>query len=136
MATKTLETQNEQRKAAKRATFDTLKGKKRTEREFEIELNGERVSFLFRSIGATAYDKLLTRFPPTREQQADGATYDQDRFAPALLSQVSVEPTLTEEEWREIWTSDEWNRGEVGILFWTAVELCNKGLELNPTEAG
>lgn len=134
---KRVQAQAEQRKMAKRATFEALKNKKRAEKEFEIVLaEGEDpVSFLFRAIGATEYDKLLMRFPPTKEQQAEGATYNQDEFAPALLSRVCCEPVMDEQEWKEIWTSPDWNRGEVGQIFWYAVELCNKTLDLGPTVA-
>lgn len=125
-----------QRKNAKRATFLKLKSKKPLESDFESELDGETVSFLFRSIGAQAYDALVTKYPPTTEQKAAGDTFDLNRFAPALLARVSIEPTMDEEEWGEIWTSTAWGRGEVSALFWAAVNLCNKGMDLNPTVAG
>lgn len=132
-----LKAQEEQRKQAKRATFEALKGKKRAELEFEIALSKDEdpVSFLFRAIGAVDYDKLLMKHPPTLEQKADNSTYNQDTFAPALLARVCVEPVMDEAEWKQIWNSGDWNRGEIGQLFWTAVELCNKGLSLNPIEA-
>lgn len=133
-----LQVKDAQRKQAKRATFEALKSKKRAEREFTVVLNeGEDpVSLLFRAIGAQEYDKLLTRYPPTKEQQAEGASFNQDKFAPALLSRVCVEPVMDEDEWTEIWNSPDWNRGEIGAMFWAAVELCNKGMELGPTVAG
>lgn len=133
-----LENKAQQRKQSKRATFEGLLNKKRAEKEFEVALvEGEDpVSFLFRAIGAIEYDKILSKYPPTNEQKADGGTYDQDRFAPALLSRVCIEPVLDESEWKQIWNSPDWNRGEVGGLFWAAVELCNKGLDLAPIEAG
>jgi hypothetical protein len=131
-----LETKTAQRSQAKRATFAKLKNKKRAEREFTAELGGDPATLLYRAIGATAYDKLLTRHPPTKEQLADGAAFNSNTFAPALLAQVCVDPALDATEWGEIWNSEDWNRGEVSELFWNAVELCNKGLELTPTAAG
>lgn len=125
-----------QRKNAKRATYAKLKGKKPQTDEFEADLDGEKVSFLFRAIGATDYDKLVTKFPPTTEQKANGDNFDLNRFAPALLAQVSIEPTMDADEWSEIWTSESWGRGEVSALFWGAVNLCNKGMDLNPIVAG
>ncbi len=124
-----------QRKNAKRATFAKLKGKKPQQDEFEADLDGETVSFLFRSVGAGEYDKLVTKFPPTTEQKANGDAFDLNRFAPALLAKVSIEPTMEVDEWAEIWTSDAWGRGEVSALFWGAVNLCNKQMDLNPTVA-
>lgn len=131
-----LETKTAQRSDAKRATFTKLKNKKRAEREYTADLGGEPATLLYRAIGATAYDKLLTKYPPTKEQLADGAAFNANTFAPALLARVCVEPAMDEAEWAEIWHSEDWNRGEVSELFWNAVELCNKGLELTPIAAG
>lgn len=136
--TAVLEAKAAQRDGAKRATFDQLRNKKPFEREFSIKLPGqdEAVSFLFRAIGSVEYEKLLTKCPPTLEQKAENATYDPDRFAPKLLARVCVDPPLSEAEWREIWTSGEWSRGETSDIFYSAVQLCSRGLEVDPTAAG
>lgn len=136
--TKTLEAKTAQRQGSKRATFEKLKGKKRAEKEFSVVLaDGEDpVSFLFRSIGAQDYDRLITKCPPTTDQRAEGHSFDQNKFAPMVLARVCVEPVLDEQEWAEIWNSPDWNRGEISALFWEAVNLCNRGLDVNPIEAG
>lgn len=134
--TDVLAAQNAQRTGAKRATLDMMRAKRRRPKEFTSTLEGEPVSFLFKAIGNVAYDKLLTDCPPTGPQKLEGATYDQDKFAPKLLAVVCMEPELAEADWAEIWKSPEWSRGEVGELFWTAVNLCGEGLKLTPTEAG
>lgn len=136
--TEVLEAQSEQRAASKRATFELLRDKKPVEREFAIKLPGqdEPITFLFRSIGSAEYEKLVTKSPPTLEQKAEGGTYDPDRFAPQLLARVCIDPVLGESQWREIWNSADWSRGETGDLFFAAVQLCSRGLELDPTAAG
>lgn len=131
-----VQAQAAQRKQAKRATFEKLRGKKRAESEFTLSINGEELSFLFRSIGAIEYDRLLTKHKPTTEQRAAGAQFNIDTFAPALLSRVSVEPVMDDTEWGEIWNSPDWNRGELMGLFGHAVDLCNEGLDLTPIAAG
>lgn len=133
-----LEAQSAQRDGAKRATFEMLRNKKPVEREFSINLpdHEDPVSFLFRAIGAAEYERLITKSPPTIEQKAEGATYDTDRFAPVLLARVCVEPVMDESEWREIWKSGDWSRGETADLFFAAVNLCSRGLEVDPTGAG
>jgi hypothetical protein len=135
-ATDRVQAQHAQRTRAKRATLDQLRKKGRTAKEFDAKLNGEDVSFLFKAIGSVEYDQMITAAPPTTQQKAEGASYNQDKFAPALLAKVCIEPELTVEEWTEIWTSPDWSRGEVGQLFWTCVELCNDGLSLVPTAQG
>lgn len=136
--TDVLEQRSAQREGARRATLDQLRHKKPFEREFTIKLPGEDepVSFLFRAIGHREYEKLVTSCPPTLEQKAENATYDPERFAPKLLARVCVEPSISEDDWREIWTSGEWSRGETSDLFFSAVQLCSRGLEVDPTVAG
>lgn len=118
-----------------RATLDLLRSKKRLEKELTVMLpveggEAQEVSFLFRSIGAQEWDRLVAKFPPTAEQRADGSAFNMHKFAPALLSATCAEPQLTEAEWREIWESPDWNRGEVVQLYVTAVELCSTGMDV------
>lgn len=122
----------------KRATLDRLRTKKPREKTVEVELpdadgSTEKAELLFRSIGSKEYDDLVTKFPPTNVQKRDGATYNIDRFAPALLSAVCVDPQMTEDEAKEIWTSPEWNRGELFNLFREAVDICATGITVDPT---
>lgn len=125
-----------QSQAAKRATLTKLRKKKRTEAERVYKIGGEEMSFLYRAIGAIEYDDLVTAYPPTLEQRSQGQPYNIHKFAPALLSKVVVEPKMSEEEWTEIWTSPDWNRGEVMSFFAECVDLCSTGLQLGPTETG
>jgi hypothetical protein len=122
----------------KRATLKDLLGKKPSQEEFSAPLGSgdAEISFLFVSIGARRYDLLLSKYPPTTEQRAGGASFNTDLFAPALLTEVCREPAIDKDGWTEVWNSDSWNRGEVAALFWKAVELCNSRVEVNPIEAG
>lgn len=134
--TETIKARNTQSQAAKRATLDLLRAKKRQEKDVPFLLNEEEVSFHFRSISAKDYDKLLTEHPPNLEQRAAGSAYNIHTFAPALLAAVITDPELTPDQWGEIWTSPDWNRGELMSLFGEAIELCNTGLSLGPTATG
>jgi hypothetical protein len=100
----------------KRASLARLQSKKAREKTVEIELptetgdGTEKVELLFRSIGATEYDRLVTKFPPTSAQRKEGASYNIDLFAlPAGCHRRR--PQMTDEEARELWNSDAWNRG-------------------------
>lgn len=123
----------------KRATLDRLLTKKAREKTVEVELpiddSGamEKVELLFRSIGSAEYDQLVTKFPPTAAQRKEGATYNIDQFAPALLAAVCVEPKMTAEEAGELWKSETWNRGELFNIFREAIDICVTGVPLDPT---
>lgn len=124
-----------QSSASKRATLDLLRTKKRLEREIIVMLpveggKTEEVSFLFQSIGAQEWDRLVGKFPPTADQRANGEPFNMHNFAPALLAQVCVDPVLSEDEWKEIWNSPDWNRGEVVQFYATAVDLCSTGMDI------
>jgi hypothetical protein len=120
-----------------RATFDKLFAKPRAEQEvaFKIPVSGggeEEVTFLFRAIGTEEYDKVLGQHPPNVEQRAAGDSFNIHTFAPALLAKVCVDPAMSEKEWRNIWNSPSWSRGESSQFFMIAVSLCNRGLEAVP----
>lgn len=137
--TEDLESRAQQSNNSKRATFDLLRSKPKAEREILLKLpdeNGDiqEMSMLFRAIGSQEYDKLLAKNPPTSEQKADGGSYNVNTFGPALLARVCIEPDLDAKQWGDIWNSADWNRGEVMQLFLTAVQLCNKGLDIPLSE--
>lgn len=127
----------EQRRKAKRATLADLLEKPPRERELSIVLSKDvgPVTFLLRSISNVDFDKLVTKHPPTLEQKAESANYNQNTFAPALLAVCVVEPEASAAEWDKIWNGKNWSRGEIGDLFFACMGLCNSGLELDPTVA-
>jgi hypothetical protein len=131
----TVTVRRKQSAQSKRATLDLLRSKKRQQQELTVMLpveGGEtqEVSFLFQSIGAQEWDRLVAKYPPTSEQRADGQAFNMHKFAPAILAATCTEPELTEAEWAEIWDSPDWNRGEVIQLYATAVELCSTGMNI------
>lgn len=131
----TVTVRRKQSAASKRATLDILRSKKKREKELTILLpvdggTTEEVTFLFQSIGAQEWDRLVAKYPPTSEQRAEGAAFNMHTFAPALLARVCIDPELTEDEWKEIWNSPDWNRGEVIQFFYTAVDLCSTGMDI------
>ena len=130
-----VQAQAAQRDESKRATLEALLGKRTKEQEFTIQLNGSKSTLLMRAIGARDYDALLTKYPPTPDQKEQGAAFDIHSFGPALLARSCIEPEVSEKEWATIWNSQAWTRGEVMDLFWGALELTNKGLDLAPIEA-
>lgn len=124
----------------KRATFDRLLSKKAREKVVEVELpldddGVEKVELLFRSIGSAEYDRLVTKYPPTPAQKKEGASYNLDAFAPSLIAAVCVDPKMSAEEAKELWTAEEWNRGELYNLFREAVDICLNGIQMDPTES-
>ena len=128
------------RRAAKksgpqRATLAMLRSKKPREKEvtlnFPTDGGGTEVAtFLFRSIGAKEWELLVSKHKPTTEQRADGQAFNPDTFPAALLARVCIDPVITEEEWREIWVSPDWNRGELADFYGEAVGLCMNGFDI------
>lgn len=139
MATNKLEALKMANAQRERATADLLMKKRRVERNVAVSLPGDdgpvEVELLFRAIGNSEYDKLVTKFPPTAQQRKDGMTYDMDRFAPELLARVCVDPAMTVDDWKAIWNSDDWNRGELMSVYLSAVDVCTRGLDVNPTDS-
>lgn len=135
-----LEGQAKQRNAAKRATIEMFQHKKRAEKEVSVSLptdgneKPETVTMLFKAVGFKEYDDLIAANPPTMEQKADGDPFNTDEFAPALLAAVVAEPLMDLAQWKEIWNSDSWSRGELQQLYSNAIAICTKGLDIPFTE--
>jgi len=132
---KTAEARQKQSQQDKRATIDQLINKPRSVTEFSIYLsdgNGgtNEVTLKYQAIGMREYDRLVGKPPPKPDQRAEGASFDIDSFAPALIAACSVEPEISPSEAKAIWDSDEWSRGDVMVLFRQAVELNNRGLDV------
>lgn len=129
-AAKTVTARAKQSSASKRATIDLLKNKKRATSEFTIYIEDQELTMKFQSIGAVAYDRLIAKHPPKAEQRVDGASYNMDTFAPALIAACSLEPEMTPSDANEIWNSDDWSRGDLMVLFMKAVDLNNRGIDI------
>lgn len=139
-----VETQAARRKqsqASKAATLNMLKAKKRATAEFTLYLTDEggekqEVTLKYTAIGAKDYDKLVSKFPPKSEQRLEGAVFDIDKFAPALISACCLEPEMSVEDATEIWDSPDWSRGDLMVLFRQAVDLNNRGIDVPFNENG
>jgi len=125
--------QQDQSKADKTHTRDVLgllKAKKRKTSELEISVDGENITLKFQAISATELDKLRAKHPPTKAQIANGQGINFESFQPALVSATLVDPEMTEDEVREMWTSDYWSTGELSQIFEAASEVCLAGLDI------
>lgn len=117
------------------ATFRDLLNKPARTKEVTLAIpdgDGAMIEYVFtlRAIGSKTYDVLVGMHPPTADQKKEGAAYNPDTFGPALISACSVSPSLTVNEAKELWESEEWSRGEVMELFVAAVEVNSKGLDV------
>lgn len=131
----TVKAKVEQSEAAKRATADLFQSKKPYEEEKILKIDGEEVTILLRSIGRKKYDALLTECPPSTAQRAKGESYDQEKFAPKLMARVVVDPEMSEVDWRNLWNDDNWNRAELGDIFYACVGVCSVGVNVDPIES-
>lgn len=115
-----------------RATAALLRGKKPREKEIELLWpdSEDKVTLLFRSIGAKEWELLVSKHKPTPDQRADGQQFNTDTFPPALLARVCVDPSLSVEDWEEIWNSPDWSRGEVSEMYAQAVNVCSVGFDI------
>lgn len=138
---KTAESRQKQSDADKKNVLDLLKSKRRRETTFSVYIIDEdgdkvEVQLTFHSIGLREYDKLVSKHPPTTEQRAEGASFNLDTFAPALIAACSVEPAMSYKDAVELWESPDWSRGDLMVLFSKAVDLNNRGMDIPFTDVG
>lgn len=125
--------QQEQSKADKSRLLDKLKNKKRKTAELAISINDEQITLKFQAISAVELDKLRAKHPPTKTQLANGQGINFESFQPALVAATLTDPVMSEDEAREMWTSDYWSAGELAQIFETASEVCLTGLDVPPS---
>jgi hypothetical protein len=94
------------------------------------------VDVMLTAISAHEYDDLMAEHPPTKAQKEEGAAYNPETFAPALIAAVLTEPKLTIEQSIELWHGKTWSGGELRDLFAHCVGLCSKGLDVPFTPGG
>lgn len=131
-----VEAQSKQRAASKRATLAKLKNKKPREKEVTVTLGDEEMTILLRAISSAEYDALLDEHPPTKDQRAEGATFNSDTFPPALFSRVCVEPKVSYEDALEIWESGGYSRGDIGALWNQSLALIMEGFDVPLSSRG
>lgn len=117
------------------ATFTDLVKKPVRSKTLTMKVPGDdgeeqELTLKVRAIGQRAYDELLSEHPPTKKQKDSGDSYNIDTFCPALISRSLVEPIITVEEAAELWASETWSRGELTELFFSCVDVNNKGLDI------
>lgn len=121
-------------KQPRRASLDDLLSKQRRTKELSLGDEGSEVTLLFQALGAKEYDDLIAEHPPTADQKKQGAAWNGDVFAPALISACSVEPKIDVDAATSIWTSEAWSRGELMDLFMAVVGLNSEGMRIPFTE--
>jgi len=129
------EESSEEAEPPPRATPSLLKRKKRVRKEVQVTVSDEdgeplRVSLLFEAVPATRYDKIMAAHPPRPQDKKQGYAYNPDKFGPAIIAATCIDPVLSEEDVKEIWNSEDWNRGERMMLLMSAIEVCTAGLNL------
>ena len=117
------------------ATYAALMAKPRRTLNFTVTTedgDGEEIvlKMKYQAIRSKRYDDLVAEHPPTAKEKTAGASYNVETLAPALISAVSLVPTLTVVQATAIYKSAEWSGGEVGNLFMNAIRVCNSGLDV------
>lgn len=91
------------------------------------------VTFRFEALGRVELDVLMGEHPPTKEQtttarrEGKGAPmWNGDTFPPSLIAACCVEPAIDDKQAAEMWTSPQWNAGELDALFMCAWLLCRQ----------
>lgn len=117
------------------ATFDQLMKKPRRTLGFtvySVDEEGEEIALQlkYKALSSKEYDTLQGEHPPSAKEKREGAIYNVDTFAPALIAAVSQAPKLTIEQATELYKSPDWSGGEVTTMFLNALRVCNAGLDV------
>lgn len=89
----------------------------------QAELDACYYPLRLRGIPAADLEALVSAHPPGPKDR-EGASWNQQSLAPALLAAVVVDSDLSEAEWSAELSSDRWTRGDVDKLFVAAMGVC------------
>jgi len=121
------------------ATLEQLLGKKSRCETIPIEIyDGDgpiKLGIKLKALPSEEYDDLITQHPPTDKDKKEGAQWNPDTFAPALMARTFVEPVLDLAGARKLWKAETWSSGELIDLFNSCVRINLKGLNV-PLSAG
>ncbi len=125
------------RQAEAVAGSDLSQGPPESVVDMETELDAARAAsadsqatFTFEACSFAALEALQYQYPPDDQQKADGLQWDVERFAPALLALTCIEPGLSDNEAKELWTT--WEAGLVNTLYRAAWDVCNANPVVRP----
>ncbi len=74
-------------------------------------------TFTFRSIGRSAFERLVRSHKPDQHDKKEGSIWNTRTFPPALIAESSHQPKITYEQATEVMESPDWNHSEVLKLF-------------------
>lgn len=117
------------------ATWDELLAKPVVRKFCDLVMadgNGDLVErrIWFRALDPDYYQELLDNHPPKREQGKRGLEYDPDEFSLTLIAESMDEPRITRDQVIELKRTKRWTRGEISLLFRTAIDANHGGLEI------
>ena len=116
------------------ATLDDLFGKKTRQETIPIEIHDEngpkKLGIKIQALPSEQYDDLITQHPPTQKDKKEGAQWNPETFAPALMQRCFIEPALDLDAARKLWKAETWSSGELIDLFNSCVRINLKGLNV------
>lgn len=116
------------------ATLEQLFGKKTRTETIPIEIHDEngpvKLGIKIQALPSEQYDDLITQHPPTAKDKKEGAQWNPDTFAPALMKACFVQPALDLDDARKLWKAETWSSGELIDLFNACVRVNLKGLNV------
>lgn len=96
---------------------DKFKSKKRKTKTIPVVINGEALQVEALALSEKETREVQAKHPPQAADRDRGMLWNEKTFPPALCARSITTPSLSEEEWAEIWASPDWSQGELRELF-------------------
>lgn len=96
-----------------------------------IKVGDDEVEIKIKALPVKQFTRLQDDHPPRKNNGKDANLgFNQDSFPPALFAASLIEPRMTEEEWAEIWHSEQWSSGELANLLDLVWGTTNRGFDV------
>lgn len=116
--------------AAKTSLRDKVLAKKAFTKNIPIVINGEQLEITAKALDEKTLRDIRAAHPPRKEDKDNNLPYNVATFPADLLTHSVVDPVLTLEEWKEIFSSSEWSLGELRELYDQVFEITTSGFDV------
>lgn len=115
---------------AKTSLRDKMLAKKAFVKKIPIMVNGEQLEVTAKALDEKSLRELRAAHPPRKEDKDISLPYNVSTFPADLMAHSVIDPALTHEEWKEIFSSTEWSLGELRELYDAVFEITTSGFDI------
>lgn len=118
---------------ATKSLKDRLLKKKPTEKKIDLVIDGEKLTITATALSGPQLQELRATYPPRASvdvEDGQEAGFNLDEYPPAYLALSVIDPVMSQDEWKEVWSSNAWSVSERVELWQQVYSLSFVGFDI------